>query len=910
MKYTNNDASDPVWIQIAVAAAKHGALQLGCTFGATLWALWKLRKCLRDGTGKGVPYRPKNILLFESIGQFLRLLTAALLVSGCARHETYFPDAICAGYVFVVGLLRIPAKGRVRSMLLRQMVGLTLLLAATTSVSNLLPLIVVHSAFRPEPIMMAATGSLVCTLLAFGFSPREWYAPRHGIDVPEGLIVEPSEEEARNWISQNITYSHVAKALFQKGESKVAMNQMPKIPWHYNPEILRRQFSVLRKQKKSTAQALRSLLWPKILQCTFLGTMHAVCELFGPFSLYHLLEYLRAPEQAVLQPHVWLIIMFGGRIAQSIFQQKYSDVSRKIAIYCKLMLTSEIFNASLASRELDGNFLKNANLQHEDEEDGGEDDGDDDEGADEIGEGNPIGLLENLISTDINAIMNLRFVLLSATELIGAVIAVVGLYGVIGWPCFAGLFIIGLGSPISGLIMKVVQKYEEELKVFQDERLSLVSEYLRSIKAVKYFGWEDSIIKLISQARINELQQVWNVDMCFVWLEEVATGLPIMALLTMFSLHVGFERIPMTAAVAYTSVTLLDVVRENFVALTSVALVIPKALVSFRRFDSFFDATSRLDSYRTGPARLTGATFRRSLAADFRLHDFTIDFVENGLNVVTGASGSGKTTLLLALLGETVQEGGQVTRPEDAAFASQSVWLQAASARENIVLANIFNKARYEMVVRACCLDVDFAQLPDGDETNIGENGSVLSGGQRARVALARALYSFAPFLLLDDIFSALDSKTSILLWNRVFCSDLVKHRTLILITQLDWVASEADLAITLDNGHIKSIDQNIGQVRKAKKIPTESVGSYSDAETPALQSDSDDDAELTLVDQEVASSGVLAGIPGKQLFKTYMDTRANYFCSVSILEVLWRTCHPDSYHGHHACSNCCRGSH
>jgi ABC-type sulfate/molybdate transport systems ATPase subunit len=142
-------------------------------------------------------------------------------------------------------------------------------------------------------------------------------------------------------------------------------------------------------------------------------------------------------------------------------------------------------------------------------------------------------------------------------------------------------------------------------------------------------------------------------------------------------------------------------------------------------------------------------------------------------------------------------------------------------------------------------------------------------GGQRARVAFARALYSNSSLLLLDDIFSALDTKTSLTLWNRVFCSDILKNRTVILVTQLSWIANEADLEIVLENGSIKSKEQNLGHVRNPKvvEIPSgeesaqdgdakpktngnsKKVPTKSGAVTPTESED------LAMIDQEAASA-------------------------------------------------------
>jgi ABC-type bacteriocin/lantibiotic exporter with double-glycine peptidase domain len=165
---------------------------------------------------------------------------------------------------------------------------------------------------------------------------------------------------------------------------------------------------------------------------------------------------------------------------------------------------------------------------------------------------------------------------------------------------------------------------------------------------------------------------------------------------------------------------------------------------------------------------------------------------------------------------------GQVQKPADVGYASQSAWLQSGSVKDNIVFASEYEETRYEHVLSASCLHPDIAELPMGDETTIGENGNSLSGGQRARVALARALYSKAPLLLLDDIFSALDTRTASSLWQQCFCTDTLKDRTVVLVTQVPWIPSQADLCIELEDGQIKTQERNIGVVRHSVSLPAD----------------------------------------------------------------------------------------
>jgi ABC-type multidrug transport system fused ATPase/permease subunit len=354
------------------------------------------------------------------------------------------------------------------------------------------------------------------------------------------------------------------------------------------------------------------------------------------------------------------------------------------------------------------------------------------------------------------------------------------------------------------------------VKQAQDSRISLITEYLGSIKAIKYFGWEDAMVNHIQEARGKEQKHLWHLDLWMALMSVAIDLIPLLALMTIFGLYVSVLQQPLTAQVAFVTLTLVMNIRQNIARFGFLSRNVTSALISVQRLDRFFLNTVPLTKYPAAPVlRIEKGAFRRNKTATFRLEDISIDFVLGGLNVVTGQSGSGKTSLLLAILGETILEGGSVTRPEDVAFASQTSWLQSETIRDNILFNSPFEQARYDRVVEACCLGLDLSELPNGDQTEVGENGTALSGGQKSRVALARALYSKAPLLLLDDIFSALDTKTAASLWKLCFCSDMLKGRTTVLVTQMPWVAAQADLSVVLEDGTVKSLEQNLGVVRK-----------------------------------------------------------------------------------------------
>ncbi|XP_037885915.1 ATP-binding cassette sub-family C member Sur isoform X2 [Glossina fuscipes] len=178
------------------------------------------------------------------------------------------------------------------------------------------------------------------------------------------------------------------------------------------------------------------------------------------------------------------------------------------------------------------------------------------------------------------------------------------------------------------------------------------------------------------------------------------------------------------------------------------------------------------------------------------------------LTMIVGKSGSGKSSLLSALLMEMPLVAGDMiwNKSSTLAFVPQQPWLRNASIRENILFGEEFRPKRYDCVLETCALKLDIALMPSADLTMIGERGVNLSGGQRQRIAIARALYSSANVVIMDDPFSSLDSKVADHVFEQSIKKMLSKaNRTVILVTQQLQLVHQADYLIVLNDGCLQA---------------------------------------------------------------------------------------------------------
>ncbi|EGZ18266.1 multidrug resistance protein ABC superfamily [Phytophthora sojae] len=224
------------------------------------------------------------------------------------------------------------------------------------------------------------------------------------------------------------------------------------------------------------------------------------------------------------------------------------------------------------------------------------------------------------------------------------------------------------------------------------------------------------------------------------------------------------------------------------------------------------------------------------------LSNITFTLKTGTLTVVVGPVGSGKSSLVNAILGEMHQLRGTREVRGDVAYASQQAWIQNLAVRDNILFGESYDADHYSRVVTACQLLPDFEMLEQGDQTEIGERGINLSGGQKARVGIARAMYRARnfDFVVLDDPLSALDVHVA----NAVFSDGLMgiaQGTTRLLVLNSHYhLLQYADRVLVMSDGQIVG-DGTLEQLRgEFSFLATSPRGKITDASEDTEQGEED----------------------------------------------------------------------
>ncbi|KAI5367131.1 putative AAA+ ATPase domain, ABC transporter type 1, transmembrane domain-containing protein [Septoria linicola] len=377
-----------------------------------------------------------------------------------------------------------------------------------------------------------------------------------------------------------------------------------------------------------------------------------------------------------------------------------------------------------------------------------------------------------------------------------------------------------LAQIMNAILARVLIYYEKKRRFATDSKLQIVSQFVEAIRHLRWYGWQDTWLNQALSARQKELMlrvtaNAWNVVISFVNVLSYDL-VPVVAFFT-YTVIAGK---PLTVDIAFPSIQLFSMMTSQLRDLPGLIIALINAWVAVQRIEDFM-AEPDLQEMATealigDQLALDHASFAWPGASGPVLKEVNISFPE-GLTVVFGEVAAGKTALLQALLGELDMLDGQLIRPpEPIGYCAQTPWLQSMSIRENILFSAPYEDERYRAVLDACALTPDLAEFKSGDLSLIGENGIGLSGGQKARVALARAVYSRTKILLLDDPLAALDQQTAEYIVQQCFGGPLLKGRTVVLIThRTDLVLGIAEQLVKLERGKASLLDHDAAEFKQ-----------------------------------------------------------------------------------------------
>ncbi|XP_062612836.1 ATP-binding cassette sub-family C member 4-like isoform X2 [Saccostrea cucullata] len=423
------------------------------------------------------------------------------------------------------------------------------------------------------------------------------------------------------------------------------------------------------------------------------------------------------------------------------------------------------------------------------------------------------GQIVNLMSNDVNrfdtAVMFIHYIWIGPLQ---ALFVLVILWMELGPSAIAGFAVLLCLVPVQSLMGKLFAKLRHKTAVHTDERVKVMNEIISGMRVIKMYCWEKPFGELVAKIRKCELTyirqskyisgfhaSVWTVGPRLMYMAvvipSVLSGVTLrperlyVSLALLFALtHTILGCLFLAISRASETVTTLNRLKKFLQldeldqgSIEEASGLRPKPENCFIEVDKI---TARWDTDSEQPT----------------LSNISAKVGPRKLLAVIGPVGAGKSSLLMSILRELPVSEGSVQVRGKISYVSQQPWVFSASLRQNIVFGNKFDNARYIKIIKACALDKDIEVMPNGDSTLIGDRGVSLSGGQRARVSLARALYMDADVYLLDDPLSAVDAVVSRHLFQKVI-KGMLKYKPRILVTHQLHFLKEADEIIILKEG-------------------------------------------------------------------------------------------------------------
>ncbi|KAK1128362.1 hypothetical protein K0M31_002826 [Melipona bicolor] len=424
------------------------------------------------------------------------------------------------------------------------------------------------------------------------------------------------------------------------------------------------------------------------------------------------------------------------------------------------------------------------------------------------------GQMVNFLSNDVNRldyfVFSIHYLWIGPLQIV--VIAYL-MYREIGFGAITGMTTFLLCIPLQMYFGKKVSRLTLGSAQKTDDRLRLMNQIIAGVEIIKMYVWEVPYSLLVEKARRKEV----NVIKKYSIIEQFGLTFDIyvprvslfIAILTyvLTGNNINAEKVFMMSAFCTILGSSMTIGFALSVHQLAEALVSVKRLEKFMMYPEVFTAQKiqTQEATQSVPIYLKDVTAKWDESRDSdTLQNINLTVEAGSFIAVIGQIGSGKSSLLQMILRELSLKEGVLETSGRISFADQRPWIFASSIRQNILFGHPMNETRYNEVVRVCQLTRDIDLFTHKDRTMVGERGINLSGGQRARINLARALYTDADIYLLDDPLSAVDTHVGSRIVDECICGFL-KEKTRILVTHQIQYLKAADQIIVMNNGSIQA---------------------------------------------------------------------------------------------------------
>ncbi|KAG0313169.1 hypothetical protein BGZ99_009032 [Dissophora globulifera] len=432
-----------------------------------------------------------------------------------------------------------------------------------------------------------------------------------------------------------------------------------------------------------------------------------------------------------------------------------------------------------------------------------------------------VGEIVNHMSIDAQRLQDLvTYLHVVWSGLFQITIAMYLLFETMGWAIFAGVMVMILTIPLNARLSVYMKNFQQQQMKNKDTRIKLMNELLNGIRVIKLYAWENTFLQKVLTVRNDyELETMKKIGylsavQSFTW-----ACTPFLVSLATFSIYALVMKKPMTTDIVFSSISLFNLLQFPLSMFPSVISSCVESYVAMGRVYKFL-TSSEVDPNAIiveDPRKLSGRNAADKYAIVVKdasyswykdsapvISNINLAMTQDCLLSIVGRVGTGKSSLIAALCGDLERISGEIRVRGSVAFVPQQAWIMNDTLRANILFGNAYDPVFYQKTVEACCLQQDFNMLLGGDMTEIGERGINLSGGQKARISLARAVYSRADVYLFDDPLSAVDAHVGRAIYDRVIGpKGLLAGKARVLVTHQIQYLAQSSLVMMLRDGRI-----------------------------------------------------------------------------------------------------------